>query len=137
VTQALLTVTREAYDAALTGSYEDFLALLDEDIRIILPDSLPHGGSFRGIAGARELRGRLLAAWSAFNVEVLEYLTGQDSVIALIHLVGVLSSTGRAVDTRIAEYWRYRAGKVIELSAYYFDTDAIARAARPERGTQK
>jgi uncharacterized protein len=130
MTENYLALTQQAYAAALGGSYEDFLALLDDEVLIRLPQSLPHGGTYHGKEGALALRGRLLTAWNAFEVEVLEYLTGSDSVIALIRLRGTLSATGGAVDMRIAEYWRYRAGKVIELSAYYFDTHAVARLAR-------
>ncbi|HUA90230.1 MAG TPA: nuclear transport factor 2 family protein [Steroidobacteraceae bacterium] len=128
---ANLQLVQRAYAAALGGSYEDFLALLDDEVTIVLPDSLPHGGTYQGKAGARALRARLLGAWRAFDVVVLEYLSGGDSVVGLIHLKGVLSATGRSVDTRIAEYWRLRAGRVVELSAYYFDTHAVARALHP------
>jgi uncharacterized protein len=120
-----LALTQQAYAAALGGAYEDFLALLDDEVLIRLPPSLPHGGTYHGKEGALELRRRLLNAWNAFGVEVLEYLTGTESVIGLIRLRGTLTATRNAVDMHIAEYWRYRAGKVIELSAYYFDTHAV------------
>jgi ketosteroid isomerase-like protein len=122
-----LELTKSAYAAALHGSYEDFLALLADEILIILPESLPHGGRYEGKEGARRLRAKLLGAWREFDVKVLEYLTGVDSVIGVIHLRGVLSSSAKAVDMRIAEYWRFRGDKVIELRAYYFDTHAVAR----------
>lgn len=127
-----MQLTQRAYEAALRGSYDDFLALLDEDVVIMLPDSLPHGAVYRGKDGARQLRARLLSAWREFNVVVLDYLSGSDSVIALIHLKGVLSATGAPVDMRIAEYWRFRSGLVVELSAYYFDTHAVARISHSE-----
>lgn len=126
-----MQLTQRAYEAALRGSYDDFMALLDEDVVIMLPESVPHGGVYRGKDGARQLRAKLLGAWREFDVAVLEYLSGGDSVIGLIHLKGVLSATGAPVDMRIAEYWRFRAGRVIELSAYYFDTHAVARISRP------
>jgi len=125
-----LVLAQKAYAGALRGPYEDFIALLDEDVNIILPASLPHGGKYTGKSGAQELRSRLLSTWAAFDVEVLEYLTGTDSVVALIRLKGVLKSTGKSVDMPIAEYWRFRAGLVRDLVAYYFDTHVVVEADR-------
>jgi len=120
-----LDLTLRAYEASLRGPYEDFVALLDEHVSIVLPASLPHGGAYRGKAGARELRERLMLAWAEFAVETLEFLTGQDSVIAIIRLKAVARATGKSVDMRIAEFWRFAEGKVVELSAYYFDTKVV------------
>jgi ketosteroid isomerase-like protein len=125
-----LKLTLQAYEASLRGSYEDFLALLDDDVSIVLPTSLPHGGAYRGKAGARQLRERLMLAWADFAVEILEYLTGKDSVIAIIRLKAVAKATGESVDMRIAEFWRFGEGKVVELSAYYFDTKVVFDACK-------
>lgn len=123
-----LALTLKAYEASLRGSYEDFLALLHPQVRITLPESVPHGGSYEGRDGARQLRQRLLGAWSDFQVDILEHLVGADSVITLIRLKAVAKPTGRNVDMKIAEYWRFRDGLVVELSAYYFDTKAVFEA---------
>jgi ketosteroid isomerase-like protein len=120
-----LSLTLKAYEASLRGSYEDFLALLHPQVRITLPASLPHGGNYEGRDGALRLRERLMAAWSDFRVDILEHLVGADSVITMIRLQAVAKHTGRSVDTKIAEFWRFRDGQVIELSAYYFDTQAV------------
>jgi uncharacterized protein len=122
-----LEFTKKAYAAALHGSYEDFLALLADNIRIVLPESLPHGGTYHGKEGARQLRARLISAWRVFDVSVVEYLSGVDSVVGIIHLKGVLSSNANTVDMRIAEYWRFSGQLVIELTAYYFDTHAVTQ----------
>jgi uncharacterized protein len=128
VNRTNLELTQRAYQAALRGSYDDFLALLDENISLELPSCLPHGGSYRGKSGARQLRERLIGSWNAFDVEVLEYLTGPETVIAIIRLQGTLKGADRGVDMRIAEYWRFRDGLVTELRAYYFDTHAVVEA---------
>jgi hypothetical protein len=126
-----LRLTLQAYEASLHGSYEDFLALLHPQVKITLPPSVPHGGSYQGKAGARQLRERLLGAWSEFRVEILEHLVGADSVITMIQLQAVAKATGRPVNTRIAEFWRFRDGQVVELSAYYFDTKSVFDACTP------
>ncbi len=120
-----VSLTLKAYEASLRGSYEDFVALLHPEIRISLPASLPHGGSYQGKEGARQLREKLLAAWSDFRVDILEHLVGADSVITMIRVKAVAKATGRDVDMKIAEFWRFRDGQVAELSAYYFDTKAV------------
>ena len=119
-----VSLTLKAYEASLRGSYEDFVALLHPEIRISLPASLPHGGSYQGKEGARQLREKLLAAWSDFRVDILEHLVA-DSVITMIRVKAVAKATGRDVDMKIAEFWRFRDGQVAELSAYYFDTKAV------------
>ena len=60
-----LDLTMRAYEASLRGSYEDFLALLDDDVKISPAASLPHGGTYRGKAGARQLqREARCGAWA-------------------------------------------------------------------------
>jgi ketosteroid isomerase-like protein len=120
-----LELTKRAYELTLRGSFDEWLTMLADDVCIVLPPSIPHGGTYRGHEGARLLRSRLLASWSEFDADILDYLVGQDSVIAIIKLRAVARATGRKVEARIAEYWRFRAGQVVELSAYYFDTKAV------------
>jgi uncharacterized protein len=126
-----LALTLKAYEASLRRPYEEFVALLHPEITITLPPSLPHGGTYHGRAGAWQLRERLLAAWSDFRVEILEHLVGADAVVTMIQLQAVAKASGRPVNSRIAEFWRFRDGQVLELSAYYFDTKAVADVCRP------
>jgi uncharacterized protein len=128
-----LELTRRAYTAALERPYEEFLALLAEDVRIELPACLPHGGIYRGKDGAQKLRAALLRAWEKFDVQVLEYLQGADTVIAIIQLDGTLAASGAPVRLKIAEFWRYRHGLVSELAAFYFDTHAVVTALQQRR----
>jgi ketosteroid isomerase-like protein len=126
-----LALTLKAYEASLRRPYEEFVALLHPEITITLPPSVPHGGTYHGREGAWQLRARLLAAWSDFRVEILEHLVGADAVVTMIQLQAVAKATGRPVSNRIAEFWRFREGQVLELSAFYFDTKAVADACRP------
>jgi ketosteroid isomerase-like protein len=126
--RANVEVVRRLYEAAATGAVDEMLAVMDEEVRIVLPGALPYGGTYRGKAAVLELGTKLAATWSTFAYEVRRYATGEDCVMAVIELRSVARASGREVQMPIAEVFQIRSGRVAEIQAFYFDTALAARA---------
>jgi len=133
--RANIAVVSQVYETAARGAADEMLALMDDDIRIVLPEALPYGGTYRGKQGVRDLGAKLYAAWSEFRYDVLRYMTGDDCVAAVIELKSLARATGRQVHMPIAEVFRLRGGLVIEIQAFYFDSAQAARAFQVGRGS--
>ena len=125
---ASIAVVQRLYDTAAKGAADEMLAVMDDEIRIVLPPALPYGGVYQGKAEVLGLGAKLAAAWSTFGYEVLRYATGDDCVVAVIELRSVARASGREVRTPIAEVFRLRNGRVLEIQAFYFDTALAVRA---------
>ena len=126
--RANIEIVSRIYETAARGAADEMLALMDDDICIALPGALPYGGTYHGKAAVRDLGTKLVAAWSEFRYETLHYTTGGDYVIAVIELQSVARTSGREVRMPIAEVFRLRTGRVLEIQAFYFDTAQAARA---------
>jgi ketosteroid isomerase-like protein len=126
--RANIELVGRVYETAVRGAAEEMLALMDDDIRIVLPPALPYGGTYRGKAAVRDLGLKLVEAWSEFRYEVLHYTSGGDYVTAVIELQSIARASGREVRMPIAEVFRLRGGRVLEIQAFYFDAGLAARA---------
>lgn len=115
---------------ALEAGQEDALAkILDPDILFVEADSLPYGGTKRGIAGTMEGVGEMLAAWRNIHVEITEFLCAGDLVIAYMVFHGISRATGQVYTGPCAEVFRLANGKITEWRPIYWDTKAAAEAA--------
>jgi ketosteroid isomerase-like protein len=59
--RANIAVVSQVYETAARGAADEMLALMDDDIRIVLPEALPYGGTYRGKQGVRDLGTKLYA----------------------------------------------------------------------------
>jgi ketosteroid isomerase-like protein len=126
--QAHIEVVARMYEAAACGDLDAMLATFDDDIRIVLPETLPYGGTHQGKAAIRVLGGRLAEAWADFRYDVLHFMTSVDRVAVVIDLRSVARASGREVRMPIVEVFGMRDRLIVGIQAFYFDTAAAARA---------
>ena len=98
------------------------LSYIDPQFTCYEAASLPYGGEYHGPEGLLRLYKAVFSIWETFEVEVKELLDAGQTVVALIHLRVKLKGSGRTVEMPVAEFWRLRDGKVVELRPFYWDT---------------
>jgi|JRYH01.1.fsa_nt_gb ketosteroid isomerase-like protein len=125
---AAVEAVDKAYKALLSGDFEGFMSLFDDQSQLIEPDSLPYGGAAKGLAAIQEKIGALMAAWSEFHVEVESLAGTGDTVFALCRLKAKAQKSGVEVNMPIAEIWEMRSGRVATLRPFYWDTAALNAA---------
>lgn len=122
-------VLREAYAGIARGDVAAVMAGLDENIEWNVPESLPFEGPRRGHAAVGALFGELMQQVPDFHLELLEFIDGGDTVVALVRSSGTGPAGG--FDYANVHVWRMRDGKAVSFSEFP-DTAQVLRALGQE-----
>jgi ketosteroid isomerase-like protein len=109
------------------------LVELDPDVVVQVPDSLPHGGTWRGHDGFRELFDVVVREWRVFEVvydETRWHQIDDRRVLVEGALRGVLRESGHAVEMPVLSVFTFTERGASFLDHYYKDTAAIVSAGR-------
>lgn len=106
------------------------MQLLHPDFVAYEATSLPYAGKFEGMAGLFRLLQQLVDTWSKMDATEFDYVASEESVVASFRLRATSRSTGKAIDQRICEYWKFRDGKAVHLQPFYFDAHLVWEACR-------
>ncbi len=98
------------------------------DVVIHEPASLPYAGDWCGLDGAAALIRRMGETWSGMSVDKLEVAGTAESVFLGCRLRLTARSTGVSVEQPFAERLRFKEGRLIEGTPFYFDTAELAAA---------
>jgi hypothetical protein len=104
------------------------LAELDPTVVVHVPDSLPHGGTWRGHAGFRELFDVVTEHWQEFEVvynETRWHQIDERRVLTEGRLRAVLRSNGLRVDMPVVSIFTFTGRGLSHLDHFYKDTAAI------------
>jgi ketosteroid isomerase-like protein len=118
MSQSSSDVISGLYASFAQGDIPGILGIVDEDIAWHTPETLPHGGDFRG----REAVGRFFEGigehWESLVVEPEAVVSGGDRVVALAHVHGRLRATGEEVKYSAAHAWTLRDGTPVRFDEY-------------------
>lgn len=108
---------------------QQFRALLQPDFEIHWPQSLPYGGSFRGVEPQPRGWG---ATWQPLQpTEAERKMDPQviaakgDDVVVLWHQRG-RGGDGESLDEQVLGLYRFHYGKLARAQMFYFDTVRVA-----------
>jgi ketosteroid isomerase-like protein len=114
------------------GSVADWMALVDNDIAFGSlaegAEVLPFTAPIQGKEALKSYFDGLLANWTMIHYTVDAYVAEGDSVVAIGTTAWTNRHTGKTVETRKVDVWKFRNGKAVEFYEYY-DTARIAAAA--------
>lgn len=103
--------------------------MLHPDFELVEADSLPYGGSYRGLDGWLALTRTVTATFVGFRLELLDVAgEGADSIVLHFAISGRGRRSGTSFASRVLEYWRFRDGKLWRIDPFYFDTHLIVAA---------
>src|SRR5688572_26220294 len=98
---------------------------IDREFVLYQADSLPYGGEWRGRDGSKDWMRAMAESWVQFKVEEPRVIFGDDSVVAVVKLIGEARRTGRKVEMPLTQVIRIRDGRLLEVRPFYWDTAAI------------
>lgn len=101
---------------------------LDPDVVVDVPDSLPHGGVWRGHEGFTQLFDVVTEHWSEFEVvydRAKWHQIDDRRVLIEGRLRGALRTNGRQVDMPVVSIFTFTNRGAAHLDHYYKDTAAI------------
>jgi ketosteroid isomerase-like protein len=124
-----IDVVRALYAAGAQGDFATVVALLDPEVEIIEPDSLPFGGVYRGLSGFQQAMAAIAGTFADFQAIPEHYLAGDDHVAVLTRVTARLVANDAPIAVPVVDFWRVRAGKIIQLRPFYWDTAEVLQAA--------
>jgi ketosteroid isomerase-like protein len=98
------------------------------DVVIHEPASLPYSGDWRGIEGVAALIRCMGETWSDMAVDALDIAGTAELCLLSCRLRLTVRRTGAMIAQPFAERLRFRDGRLIEGTPFYFDTAALADA---------
>lgn len=118
-------IVTSIYQALERGDIPGMVAALDAEFVMHEPQSLPYGGTYRGPDGFLQALATIAEYFSNVKLTVTETLDAGDTVVALVHVQGQGASTGQPFEMHISELWRLKAGRVVALHPFYWDTAKV------------
>jgi ketosteroid isomerase-like protein len=104
---------------------DQWVELFDDDLVLIEPASLPHGGRHEGIGAFRNVQSAMRELWDQ-TIEGAEYwLCGDDRAALRIVIRWTARATGRSVTMPMIDLFRFRDGKVVEIEVFLQDTHLL------------
>jgi ketosteroid isomerase-like protein len=90
------------------------------------------GEVYGGIEGQRKRWENVTATWDHFRVEVAEIREVDDKrVVVVLGLMGEAIASRLPLDTRLAQVWTWREGKVWRIVTYTNPSDALEAVGLP------
>ena len=127
-------IVRSLYGLTGRGDWTGAARYVSPDLVIRQASSLPFAGEFHGLEGLKSLFATVVQTAGVTGIEFEQITAGGDWVVSLLQLV--LEGTP-PVRVRLAESFRLRDGKVVEIIPYYFDPTPVVRAAESRRRLPK
>lgn len=112
----------------IKGNWDIVRPYVADDLVMEMPQGLPYGKTFHGWDGYREGLA-VLGFWKDLKFGPHEYAVSDDKVVIVSHLQGKIGTTGKPVSQPYVAVWQLKDGKVIRITAFYYDTKEIADLA--------
>jgi uncharacterized protein len=121
---------RRIYDAFSRWDIDEFARDVTHDFELVLPETLPWGGTFHGAEGVRAFadvfREHVDGQWADPD----EYIDAGDSIVVLGRSRGRGIASGLEYEVNFAHAWRLSDGMPARCRGY-FDTAPIMAALGP------
>jgi ketosteroid isomerase-like protein len=113
------------------GSVSDWMALADDNISFGSlaegADVMPFTAPIKRKEALKTYFDGLLSDWSMIHYTIDAYVAEGDSVVAIGSTAWKNKRTGKTVETRKVDVWKFENGKAVEFYEY-FDTAKVAAA---------
>jgi ketosteroid isomerase-like protein len=127
-----IDVVRRWQQSLDSGGIDAAWWALHEQITVRVPASLPHGGTWNGHAGFREMITSFRSTWRFDEPLGFTLRDIADDVVGVFAQGAVHSvETGRPARISTAEFLRVESGQIVSIDVYYEDTAQIVAAVRP------
>ena len=121
--QDLMAIAQRLYGAALTGDWKTAGEIIAPECVIVEASALPFAGTYQGLEGLKALFAKFAESISAKNLKFRPMLSGPDLVCAQLEII--VEHAGKDVALKVVEILRFKNGRVVELTPYYFDSALV------------
>jgi len=122
---AAIVELRAAYAAFNRGDIDAAVRALDRHVEWTEPAEFPGGGTYHGIAGAKQYLTQSRAGAAQVISEPEQFIPSADLIVVFVHARLLSSRSPKWRDVRLADVYRFRKGKVIEMRAFADRKEAL------------
>jgi ketosteroid isomerase-like protein len=111
------------------GRWDVVRPYLSDDVVLRLPPGLPFGGDYRGWQGYMDVLKKIGAFFTELKGTPREFAIMGNKIVVMNRLSGRIAKNDRLISFPLTDIWELKDGKVVEITAFYYDTKAIADLA--------
>jgi ketosteroid isomerase-like protein len=119
-------LVRRAYDALNRRDLEALAALADPEFEMDLTERVLNPATYKGAEGMQRFIGEIDDLWTFMEISVDEIHERGDEVLAVLLVKLEGRGSGVELESRIAQRWTFREGKLLHM---YLLVDADAALA--------
>jgi uncharacterized protein len=122
-------LVRSFWDAFGRRDLDRARAHADDEAEIVIPETVPWGGTYRGPGGFQEMMGGVLGQFEDFRPSPESFLEAEDDQVAVPVNVQGRAKSGKDFSGRALWLYRVRDGKIVRAEVF-MDTAKALEALR-------
>ena len=116
-------VLRRTYEALTRRDFAVLQELADPDFEMDLTERVLNPATYRGAEGLLRFLGEIDELWASMDIAVEQVIEHGDEVLAVLLVTLTGRGSGVEMESRIAQRWTLRDGKLLRMKLYG-DADA-------------
>lgn len=130
--QSDLERLREFVTLLSNGNFAEAEQYISDEMTIHEPYALPYGGELHGHEGWATFRSIFRETWKHWVDGPIWYAEAAGTVVKENIVTATSRRTGKTCMTRLAEFFTFRDGMIVESRIYYQDIPAVLSAITPD-----
>jgi ketosteroid isomerase-like protein len=119
-------VLRRTYEALVRRDLAVLDELADPDFEMDLTERVLNPATYRGAEGMLRFLGEIDELWASMDIDVERVLESGDEVLAVLMVTLTGRGSGVEMESRIAQRWTLRDGKLLRMKLYGDPDAAVA-----------
>ena len=117
------------YAASGAGDWALVETMLSDDLCIVEAEGLPYAGVYRGRGALQQLFNIVVGCWNDLALDIHAITASEGHAVCLLTMHATVKHSGDRLALPIAEAFRFKGGKVAEITPYYFDVARLMRVS--------
>jgi ketosteroid isomerase-like protein len=119
--QRNIDTVRTMITKGLGGDRDTLHEYIHPDYVCIVPESLPYGGTYHGVAGYLDIIQKFTTTWEGLTGELLGMVADDDRIV-IVRLMMRGAAGPRKFEMPYVAVWEFLDGKVWRVTPFSFDT---------------
>lgn len=120
-----IEIVKVMLDNGHAGRWDVVKPYVADELVLRVPAGLPFGRDYHGWQGYMDVLKTIGAFFKDIKAGPREFATVGDKVIVMAMLSCKLASNDKAISFPLTDVWELKDGKVVSITAFYYDTKAI------------
>jgi ketosteroid isomerase-like protein len=107
------------------GRWDIVRPYVADELVLHVPPGLPFGGDYHGWQGYVDILKNIGAFFTELKGGTREIATVGNKVVVMNRLSGRIARNGKPISFPLTDIWELKDGKVVSITAFYYDTKEI------------